>query len=750
MGTRLSWFGMIAQRIEQANKILVASAGNGGTGGSDLDDPFTVTSPASNPHAIGVGGTTPDKTLYQATSEGPGDFGIMKPDLVAQATNVLVASKEGDYFYWEGTSFAAPTVAGSIATLISALEANNVNWTVATLKAALMRTATDLDYPNYQQGTGLINVSRAFDYLMSLPKDQEGIPIVFEVTPKEGYPPELNSIPIGRDLHFPVTVITSHLENVSFELQGNFTSFASIDVPMVQNFSSHEITIHITPNGSQSVGYYSGELRVSFNNETMHVPISFNVLSEPAKKIYVDGYHTVLDDVGGFGLASDLTGALSSILLQDGYWLEIKNEPFSLETLSQFDALLMISPFKENGYTGFVPNPITDTELKVLFEYLEQGGSLFLTGDSVENGSHISQLEKISKPFGVTFTSTVPDDQLILKRIARFAFNETSINRNADAIQVFYGSLNVESPGRPLAIDENGYVSLAYGVTSNYAGRVVFSATTHFFQIEYLDRDVKFPHSTEFIQDLFDFLTSKERISVVNETITENQVNLVVRSMQNGTFSEVDPKIKLRVGNEEAFNYTIEYLGQGFSEIRLLFLEDGLFEPVMSFGNDYVARQYIIDTAPPHLRSDDRNPSKISSDRDIAVLNFFAEDESGIDWNSLDVTLDGKSDGFNVFSSSSRITVSFAPRSLLPLETHTIKIELSDLFGNEGNLSYSFFVSGRIEETSSSIEETTPNDTETMESQISSSVRDVPFAETSMIFMLAILMGKRRKVLFRS
>ena len=79
-----------------------------------------------------------------------------------------------------GTSLAAPLVAGSAAILMESLNDKNIPFNPFTIKNILMSTATDLNNDPFSQGSGLVNVTSAVNFVLG--KDD-----VFGVTNDASY-----------------------------------------------------------------------------------------------------------------------------------------------------------------------------------------------------------------------------------------------------------------------------------------------------------------------------------------------------------------------------------------------------------------------------------------------------------------------------------------------------------------------------------------------------------------------------------
>jgi hypothetical protein len=159
--------------------LLTKSAGNNGPAGS------SVTPPGDNFNALTVGGTLRSGgSIMPISSRGPVMDGRIKPDIVAPggdgdgsspSDSTPVAGPQGDIFtaepdptvmpngmynWWEGTSFAAPHVAGITVMLLQA----HPTWTPGAARKAMLSSAsavTGAARPNNNEGWGLVQGNAA-------------------------------------------------------------------------------------------------------------------------------------------------------------------------------------------------------------------------------------------------------------------------------------------------------------------------------------------------------------------------------------------------------------------------------------------------------------------------------------------------------------------------------------------------------------------------------------------------------------
>ena len=167
--------------IEQSRDIVVAAiAGAADAGvvpviaaGNDFDNfgRGSVGSPGSAPRAITAAAVTKRSEIASFSSSGPTPISQqLKPDVSAPGVGVLssIPEDKGLFAEFNGTSMAAPHVAGAVALLLQ----RHPSWTVAQVKSALVTTGDPVvgdsgrEVSTTREGGGLVDLAAANDPLL--------------------------------------------------------------------------------------------------------------------------------------------------------------------------------------------------------------------------------------------------------------------------------------------------------------------------------------------------------------------------------------------------------------------------------------------------------------------------------------------------------------------------------------------------------------------------------------------------------
>ena len=157
-----------------AGTVVVAAAGNTGFedrsgGGGEKQSmgsgyrAISITDPGNADYVITVGSThRRDPHLYGVSyfsARGPTGDGRRKPDILAPGEKITSTIPNGQTQRMDGTSMAAPHVAGAAALLMARYP--ELIGRPARIKEILLNSATDLKREPSFQGAGLVDVLRA-------------------------------------------------------------------------------------------------------------------------------------------------------------------------------------------------------------------------------------------------------------------------------------------------------------------------------------------------------------------------------------------------------------------------------------------------------------------------------------------------------------------------------------------------------------------------------------------------------------
>jgi len=207
---------------------VVVAAGNNGP------DQGTITAPGCEEKALTVGAVDKQNNLADYSSRGLTSDGRIKPDVVAPGTSITSTYNDGSFQSLSGTSMATPHVSGQTALLIAA----NSSLTPAQIKAVVSDTATDLGLEDYEQGSGLVNVSKSYNSVTytnttgnETRENQTFTPDISNPVPVDGATginDTVNGSGISADLSVEVTDYDNESVNVTFVVDGEVVSETQI------------------------------------------------------------------------------------------------------------------------------------------------------------------------------------------------------------------------------------------------------------------------------------------------------------------------------------------------------------------------------------------------------------------------------------------------------------------------------------------------------------------------------------------
>ncbi len=140
------------QALRTAGILPIFAAGNSGPATGSIQ------SPGSLPEALAVGASDQRDAVASFSARGPSPWGERKPELIAPGVDIVSAVPGGGYALWDGTSMAAPHVAGAAALLRQAdpaISPTQLEYVITS--TATLRTLT----PDNAFGWGRLDVYQA-------------------------------------------------------------------------------------------------------------------------------------------------------------------------------------------------------------------------------------------------------------------------------------------------------------------------------------------------------------------------------------------------------------------------------------------------------------------------------------------------------------------------------------------------------------------------------------------------------------
>ncbi|WP_418153754.1 S8 family peptidase [Actinoalloteichus caeruleus] len=264
---------------EATDTLFVIAAGNFGADES-------VSSPAAADAALAVGSVTKSDELSGFSSRGPRvrDRAV-KPEIAAPGSAIVSARAAGTsmgspvdehHTSADGTSMAAPHVAGAVALLAQA----NPDWTSSELRAALMASAQPLEGIGVAgQGAGRLDVARAVN--QTVVSEPAAVSLGNFLWPQDDLEPVVETVTYRNSGDEDVTL------DLAFDVVGSEgepapdglveLSTSEVTVPAG---GTAEVEITVDPTVNETTGYLSGQLLATAGEVSVSTPAGVFVEEE--------------------------------------------------------------------------------------------------------------------------------------------------------------------------------------------------------------------------------------------------------------------------------------------------------------------------------------------------------------------------------------------------------------------------------------------------------------------------------------
>ena len=201
MDGRTTPVSIAANIASRKGMIVVNSAGNSGSSSWHY-----IGAPADADSILSVGAVDENRDFAWFSSYGPTSDGRVKPTVVAQGRNTVVATSDNGVLAGNGTSFSSPVIAGMTACLWQA-HPNRTNMEIIN---AIILSSHLHENPNDSLGYGLPNFALV-DLLLTEPKDQS-ISEIIAVVPN----------PISSNSHLYVYAANTNTMSMEvYDIKGN-------------------------------------------------------------------------------------------------------------------------------------------------------------------------------------------------------------------------------------------------------------------------------------------------------------------------------------------------------------------------------------------------------------------------------------------------------------------------------------------------------------------------------------------------
>ncbi|MCY3412164.1 MAG: S8 family serine peptidase [Candidatus Heimdallarchaeota archaeon] len=715
----------VMEKWQAAGIIPVSSAGNDGpnpntvSGGPGLAYP-TITVGASCILAQGDSPQGFDCVAPPGSTYGLADFSSkgygagynFKPDITAPGYNMISPAKGGGYDNWDGTSAASPIAAGAIATLISALKANDIPYNLGLIKAVIMNNATGFSgFSELDIGKGNPNIYKSWMNVQNAERGTDGVPMAVDMSPRLGTAPVSVFRNVFKDitLKIPFTLVSSHPNLTQVTFTGNLGDILTFDTDSYDTDKySQKAFLKVNTIGVES-GTYSGKVVLSVGSKAkVSATYSISVGAAAKAKVLLDLRHTSWDSTGADVIGGTNIGEMIDLANDKRIWVQEYYDVITPEILADFDVLWLPDP-SEREYpfeTLGIAERFLETEVSAIEDFVMDGGSLFVDfngalddGDEFGySGTNATEINRVISKFGITTNiAAVPTPGAPFVGTLN---NITGIVGGATRLTHFGNYLQVSGGAQSVAEYDGKTFTAIHDILGG--GRVLVASTNFWMDNSGVQGLYAAKEGDKIVSsNTWDWLTATTQVKYVSGDVTATKISGSFQVLVDGTPISSTPTVK-RLGNELLavqsitptagsddtweFEYDITEDGQHF--LQVAYAAGSYF--------DYAAWQAVVDNTGPVITPHEENPENAVIERtSMTILKFDAADSiSELSKSDFTIVLDGEDlTDLRIHSYRDMVLIVALSESLMDDDdAHEYELELSavDDNNNVGRLTYHF------------------------------------------------------------
>ncbi len=631
------------------------SAGN--EGNSLYLNYLSVGSASSAPQVMSVAAVDASGDLAFFSSIGPTADGFYKPDIAAPGIDIVSCAIGGTsgYISMDGTSMAAPHIAGAAAVMIEALKDLGIPYDLGMIKAALMNSADPGIMDPLQIGAGIPDVGNALQMIIDAPTNASGYPTVIYAI--ENMPTEdLKIVPQGWHHEvFVESVSSTPWEDLTPVLTGDLVLIGSIEaVPYSEPWTKFYKFVLDIPT-DLALGSYSGDI-VFETSQGVQALTNFEItVTEGIGRVYYAKQHTSWSIDSYFG---QYYLAIKD-LMQKGIAInEYRHGLITDAELVGYDAIWFADPFDYDFPNLFLADrpsqntdritakPLQESEKTAIQNFVANGGGLFIDllgqtyeridwlAESIVTGNNITMVNDLLDPYGMTVSSEPFD----FVDAATASVIKDHILTEGVSVVDHYGTTLTVTGDTQILTKWSGKGTSAY-YENDEGGRVIVVTTN--FQMDSVGYIENYnPGETQnkvFVNNIFNWLVSRAKL-VGSYVQDDTGADITIKSLNiSATLSASVNTITSTTDTTEDITLTED--SPGLYSYRLTFGDEAIFNlRVESFDDVYMA-EILYDNTPPVIIVEGwTNDTKMETAR----LDFVVRDNV-TNIISISVKLNGES-----------------------------------------------------------------------------------------------------------